>query len=229
MARVIVFDVNETLLYLNDLAPYFERAFAPESTGKEVLDAWFTQMIHSAMVGVITGAYADFGEVARGALEMTAEREGVELSDEDRNAILMGVRKLPPHPEVREALETLREGGLRLAALTNSTLEVAQSQLTQAGLAGFFEQILSADSAEQLKPAAKVYETAAEALEVETSEMRLVAAHAWDLAGAMRAGCAGAFVARPGKVLDPLTPEPDVVGEDLLEVARKILEVEGAA
>ena len=224
MARVIVFDVNETLLDLNDLAPYFERAFG----NKEVLDAWFTQMIESAMVGVITGVYADFGEVARGALAMTAEREEVELSDEDANAILTGVRKLPPHPEVREALSLLQEGGLRLAALTNSTLEVAQSQLTQAGLAGFFEQILSADSVEQLKPAAEVYEQAAEALGVETSDMRLVAAHAWDLAGAMRAGCAGAFVARPGKVLDPLAPEPDVVGDDLSEVARKILEAEGA-
>ncbi len=222
MARIIVFDVNETLLDLSDLDPYFERAFG----SKEVRGAWFTQMIQTAMVGVITGAYADFGEVAQGALEMVAAREEVDLSDKDKNAILMGVRKLPPHPEVREALETLQEGGLRLAALTNSTLEVAQSQLTQAGLAGFFEQILSADTAEQLKPAPEVYKKAAESLGVETSEMRLVAAHAWDLAGAMRSGCAGAFVARPGKVLDPLAPEPDVVGDDLLEVARKILEVE---
>ena len=222
MSHVIVFDVNETLLDLSDLDPLFERAFGR----REVRGAWFTQMIQSAMVGVITGAYADFGEVARGALEMVAEREEVDLSNEDRNAILMGVRKLPPHPEVREALGMLQEGGLRLAALTNSTLEVAQSQLTQAGLAGFFEQILSADSVKQLKPAAEVYRSAADALGVETSEMRLVAAHAWDLAGSMRAGCAGAFVARPGKVLDPLAPEPDVVGKDLLEVAKKILEVE---
>ena len=229
MSHVIVFDVNETLLDLNDLTPHFERAFAPKFTGKEVLDAWFTQMIESAMVGVITGAYADFGEVARGALEMIAEREEVELSSEDKNAILMGVRKLPPHPEVREALTLLQAAPLRLAALTNSTLEVAQSQLTQAGLAGFFEQILSADTAQQLKPAAEVYEQASQSLGVETSEMRLVAAHAWDIAGAMRAGCAGAFVARPGKVLDPLFPKPDVKGKDLLEVARKIVEVEGAA
>ena len=226
MSRVIVFDVNETLLDLSELDPYFERAFAPKSKGREVRGDWFTQMIQSAMVGVITDAYTDFGEVAQAALEMTAEREEVTLSDEDKNAILMGVRKLPPHPEVREALEKLRGGDLRLAALTNSTLEVAQSQLTNAGLAGLFEQILSADSVQQLKPAAEVYKEAAKTLNVETSHMRLVAAHAWDIAGAMRAGCAGAFVARPGKVLDPLAPKPDVVGQDLLEVAHKILEVE---
>jgi len=54
--------------------------------------------------------------------------------------------------------------------------------------------------------------------------VRLVAAHAWDVAGATSAGCAAAFVARPGKVLDPLVePPPDVVGADLAEVAERIL------
>jgi 2-haloacid dehalogenase len=56
--------------------------------------------------------------------------------------------------------------------------------------------------------------------------IRLVAAHAWDVAGALRAGCAAAFVARPGMVLDPLVEHPDVVGADLREVADRILEIE---
>ena len=58
-------------------------------------------------------------------------------------------------------------------------------------------------------------------------QVRLVAAHAWDVAGAQRAGCAAAFVARPGMVLDPLAPVPDVVGPDLLAVADGILAREG--
>jgi 2-haloacid dehalogenase len=42
----------------------------------------------------------------------------------------------------------------------------------------------------------------------------------------MRAGCAAAFVARPGAVLDPLAPVPEVVGADLSETAHRILEAE---
>jgi len=53
--------------------------------------------------------------------------------------------------------------------------------------------------------------------------VRLVAAHAWDVAGALRAGCATAFVARPGQVLDSLAPWPDIVGADLDAVAVGIL------
>jgi 2-haloacid dehalogenase len=67
---------------------------------------------------------------------------------------------------------------------------------------------------------------AAESLGVEIGEIRLVAAHAWDVAGALRAGCAAAFVGRPGKVPDPLVEGPDVIGSDLSEVADKIIREE---
>jgi 2-haloacid dehalogenase len=45
---------------------------------------------------------------------------------------------------------------------------------------------------------------AAERLGVAIGDVRLVAAHASHVPGAAGAGCATAFVARPGKVLDPL-------------------------
>ena len=54
----------------------------------------------------------------------------------------------------------------------------------------------------------------------------LIAAHAWDIVGAMRAGCAGAFVARPGAVWYPLAPPPDAVAPDLIAVAERIIALE---
>jgi 2-haloacid dehalogenase len=103
---------------------------------------------------------------------------------------------------------------------------VATAQLTNAGLERLFERILSADAARRLKPAREAYETAAAELGTDVGETRLVAAHAWDVAGALRAGAAAAFVARPGMVLDPLVEAPDVIGSDLAEVAERIIEVE---
>ena len=222
MARVCVFDVNETLLDLGALDPLFERAFGDAGVRR----AWFQQVLQSAFLATITGAYSDFGAVGAAALQMTAEREGVRLSEEDRRGILGGMRELPPHPEVPAALDLLRDAGLRLAALTNNTAEVAEAQLQNAGLSDRFEEILSADTVRRLKPAPEPYRAAAEALGVETSGTRLVAAHAWDVAGALRAGCAAAFVARPGMVLDPLVEPPDVVGADLYEVAASIIAAE---
>lgn len=222
MARVCVFDVNETLLDLGALDPYFEEAFGDASVRR----AWFLQMLQSAFVATITGVYSDFGALGRAALEMISERQGVELSDDDRQRILGGMRELPPHPEVPESLEKLRGAGFRLVTLTNSTQQVAEAQMESSGLKDYFEQNLSADSVARLKPAPEPYRMAAESVGVGIGETRLVAAHAWDVAGALRAGCAAAFVARPGMVLDPLVERPDVVGADLAEVAERIIEVE---
>jgi len=222
MARVIVFDVNETLLDLAALDPPFERAFGRPGVRGE----WFAQMLQSAFVSTITNTYTDFGAIGRAALEMIARRNGVELAAGDRDAILGTMRTLPPHPEVRGALERLRDDGLRLAALTNSTEAVATAQLGNAGLAPLFDRILSADSVHRLKPAREAYVAAAAELGVPIGQVRLVAAHAWDIAGALRAGAVAAFVARSGMVLDPLVPAPDVVGSDLDEVADRIIEVE---
>jgi 2-haloacid dehalogenase len=217
-----VFDVNETLLDLSALDPRFERVFGDPSVRRE----WFLQMLQNAFVATITGSYSDFGTLGGAALQMTAERRGVALSDEDRQRILSGMRELPPHPEAQESLALLRDTGFRLAALTNSTQQVAETQLEHAGLAGYFEQTLSADTVKRLKPAPEPYRMAAESLGVEVGEIRLIAAHAWDVAGALRAGCAAAFVARPGMVVDPLVESPDVVGADLREVAEGIIGVE---
>ena len=220
MKRVCVFDVNETLLDLAALDPLFERIFGDASVRR----LWFNQMLQSAFVAIITDAYTTFGEAAGAALRMTEERQGVQISDEDRREILGGLRNLPPHPEVPDSLDRLREVGFRLATLTNSTQEIAEAQIENAGLSDRFEKILSADTAKRLKPAPAPYRMAARALEIPERGMRLVAAHAWDVAGALRAGCAAAFVAR--QPFDPLVEQPDVVGDDLAEVADAIIAAE---
>ena len=222
MARVCVFDVNETLLDLGALDPQFERVFGDASTRQ----AWFGQFLTSWLTAMVTGVYQEFGTIGGTALEMVAERQGVKLSEEDKGQILSGMQELPPHPEVEENLGRLRDAGIRLAALTNSTQQVADAQIDNSGLRDYFDQVLSADAVKRLKPAPEPYHMAAESLGVEIGQIRLVAAHAWDVAGALQAGCAAAFVARPGMVLNPLFEHPDVVGSDLRAVADGILEAE---
>jgi 2-haloacid dehalogenase len=225
MPRVLVFDVNETLLDLKALDPIFERIFGDRA----VRGLWFGQFIQSALVSIVTNKYTNFGAIGMGALSMVAARHGVTLTEDHRQAIREGMVHLPPHPDVRPALERLRSAGLRLATLTNSTLQVAEAQITNAGLRDLFEHVLSADTVQRLKPSPEPYRAAAAHLGVEIGQVRLVAAHAWDIAGALNAGCAAAFVARPGMVLDPLVEPPDIVGANMTEVADQILQREPGA
>ena len=222
MKHVLVFDVNETLLDLSALDPHFKRVFGDAKVRVE----WFQTMLQSAFLTTITGPYVPFGEHFKAALAITGERHGIRVSKDDEQAILQQVRALPPHPEVRGALERLRDGGFRLAALTNSTAQLEEAQLSHAGLADLFEKPLSADSAKRLKPAPEAYQTAARDLGITTGEMRMVAAHVWDIQGALRAGCAAAFIERPGAAWNPLLEKPDVAGRDLAEVAERLIELE---
>ena len=57
---------------------------------------------------------------------------------------------------------------------------------------------------------------------------QVVAAHAWDVVGALQAGCVAAFVARPGKVLYPLGPKPDIIGPHFGAVAEQIVARDGS-
>ena len=222
MGRVIAFDVNETLLDLGALDPPFRRVFGDAAARSE----WFTQVIELAITATATNVYFDFGVVGDAALTMVAARRKVELTPAARTDMLRGMRTLPPHPDARLGLERLRAAGFRLAALTNSSSDAAEAQLGHAGLRGYFEQVLSVDRVRRLKPAPEVYRMAAASLGVPVGGMRLVAAHSWDVAGALRAGCAAGFVSRSGKVLDPLAPQPDVVGPDLEAVAVGIIEAD---
>lgn len=219
MPRVVVFDVNETLLDLKALDPHFERVFGDAAVRRQ----WFQQMLQNMLVSIVTDRYADFGSIGRAALHMTAERAGKQLSEDDKKTILGTIRELRPHPEVPQQLRRLKDAGLRLGTLTNSTLQVAEAQLRNAGIRDLFEHVLSGDSVKKLKPAPEPYRHAAERFGVPVGQVRLVAAHAWDIAGALRAGCAAAFVARPGMVLDPNNDRPDIAGKDLTEVADQIL------
>jgi 2-haloacid dehalogenase len=200
-----VFDVNETLLDMGALDPHFERIFG-DASARQV---WFGQFLQLWLTEMVTGVYQEFGTIGGAALKMLAEGRGIELSDDEVAEILGAMKEMPPHPEVEEGLSRLRDAGFRLATLTNSTRRVG------------------ADTAQRLKPSPEPYRMAAESLGVELGEVRLVAAHGWDIAGALRAGCAAAFVDRPGKALFPTAPPPDVVGTDLREVADRIVAAEG--
>jgi 2-haloacid dehalogenase len=220
--RIIVFDVNETMLDVNALESHFARAFGDG----RVLREWFSTVLLYSNVATVAGPYSDFGAIAGAALDMVAEARQIRLPPDDRQSILSGMRTLPAHPDVRPALQQLREAGFRLVTLTNSAPAVAAQQMKAAGLDDLFERSFSVDSVQRFKPAPEPYLDVARQLQVAPRDLRMVAAHAWDIVGALRAGCAAAFVARPGKVLYPLGPQPDIVAPDMATAARLIASID---
>jgi 2-haloacid dehalogenase len=115
---------------------------------------------------------------------------------------------MDPFPDAHAALVLLHGAGLRVGVLTNSTWR-GRDCACDPGLRDRFEVVIGGDKVQAFKPHSRIYEHAVARLDTDPGEVVLVAAHGWDVTGAMRAGLRGAWVARGERWLRQVAPEPD--------------------
>lgn len=219
MAGAVVFDINETVLDLGALEPLFVGWFGDASVRRE----WFAQTVHFALTLAATRDYRSFGTVGLAALESVAEQREITLPADAAHLLRHALLHLPAHSDVKPALELLRSAGVSTAALSNNPLAALQEQLQNAEIAPLFDLVISVEEASALKPSPAVYHLAVERLQLPPRAIWMVAAHGWDIAGAVRAGLRGAFVARPGQIADPFAPL-EIIGDNLIAIAAAIIE-----
>jgi 2-haloacid dehalogenase len=223
---VLVFDVNETLIDIEALAPLFDQLFGDSRAMRE----WFGQLVMYSMTAALSGCYVDFFTLGQGVLRMLGEIHRVKIADPDLERIKQAMLTMPAHPDVADGLSTLRDHGFRLVTLTNSPPNPSgASPLESAGLGGYFERQFSVDARRTYKPAGEVYDYVCRELHVAPTECMMVAAHVWDTIGAQSAGLRGALITRRGNARLPVDglPQPALVADDLRDLARQL--VTGAA
>jgi 2-haloacid dehalogenase len=172
-----------------------------------------------AMITVIAGRAADFKPLLGAALRRGLERAGRDPALAE--GALERLPEMPAYPDVPDALARLRAGGCRLAVLTQSAADAADTVLRNAGLREHFEHVLSAPDNGTFKPEDLAYTAALE--RVGATEAWFVAGHWWDVAGAAYAGLRTAWISRTDVAYPVAMPAPDASGADLAEVATAIL------
>ncbi len=220
----IVFDVNETLLDISTLEPFFERVFGNAT----VLREWFAELILYSQTVTLSGLYVPFGDLAGGVLRMVGENKQVVVQDTDVSDLKSLIGSMPAYADVVPALTKLRDAGFTLVTLTNSAPSPAPTPLEKVGIAALFDDHFSVAEVGNFKPHPSTYEMVADRLGVDTSKLCMVACHLWDTIGAQSVGCKGAFIARPNNsVLHvPNVPRPDFTSLDLSELADQIIEAQ---
>lgn len=217
---VIIFDVNETLL---DLSPLKKKinTLLDSNMGFRI---WFGMLLHYSLVDNCTNDYHNFTQIANATLEMAGKTLKANIDEKEKKEALQTINELSAYDDVPKGLQLLKENGFRLATLTNSPLETLTAQLQNAKLAQYFEATLSIDSIRKYKPALETYQWASKQMSVHTSDAMLIAAHGWDIAGALRANLQAAFIEREGQSLYPLSQKPQFAGKNLEEVANSLIE-----
>jgi len=219
--KVLVFDVNETLLDIDSLEPLFSRLFG----NKHVLREWFAQLVLYSQAITLSRLYATYSQIAAGVLRMLAEIHNVAVGDSDVEELKSRIRDLPVHSEVPATLQRLREADFRLVTLTNSAPDPQGNPLERTGLNRYFERMFSVHNLRKFKPAPEAYRSVAESLGVEPAAMCMIAAHTWDTLGAQAMGCSAALVTRSANASLPVegVPQPEMVAADLALVADEII------
>ncbi|MFE8070983.1 haloacid dehalogenase type II [Marinobacteraceae bacterium S3BR75-40.1] len=203
--RIIFFDVIETLFSLKPL----QRAFVDEGLTETDGKLLFAQLLRDAFALSATGVYRPFPELARATLEVVLENAGVPAESGRIKRILGCFSELPAHPDVKPALARVREAeGVRAVLLTNGSRDNTEKLLEKAGLTDLADEVISIDSLEVWKPRAEVYQGAARKMGISPNQATLIAAHAWDTHGAMRAGFHAVWVRRQDAQFHPLMDPP---------------------
>lgn len=216
MSGAVVLDVNETLFSLDALDPVFSAVGLAEQR-----DLWFARTLRNGFALTCTGVYQSFPEVARGAfLSLAPDR----LSDSDADDLLAAFGRLAPHPEVPEALEVLQSAGYRVATLSVGNAANVERLFRNSGMGDLVGQHLSCEAVGTWKPAPDPYLYACRELGVAAEDTWMVAAHAWDVAGARAVGMQSAWLSRLEGRFDPSFGTPDVEGRDLSDVLAQVIE-----
>jgi 2-haloacid dehalogenase len=216
---LLVFDVNETLFDLATMEPTFERIFGEPSA----MRLWFANVIMYSAALTVAGCYVPFTDIGSAVMKMLAETRGINIDDKDQKELTEQFSTMPPHPEVPTALRQLRDAGFRLFTLTNNLPEVQTRQLAHGGLVDLFERRFSADGVKHHKPSREAYAYVERALAVEPAQLCLIACHTWDTLGAVAAGWEAALIKRVGNDVLGVGPQPQIVGDDLHDVADQLI------
>ncbi len=221
MAEALGFDIYGTLVDPLEMDEHL-REVVGEGAGR-FSALWRQKQLEYTWRRALMREYADFGACTREALDFAARSFGLELSDDGREALVEEYQNLRPFPDVLPGLGRLRDEGHTLVAFSNGVEGTARVLLERGGVLDHLEDVVSVDDLGTFKPDPEVYRYLARRLGRPVGETWLVSSNAWDVIGAKSAGLRAAWVRRnPETVYDPWGIEPDLVVENLEQLAERL-------
>jgi len=198
--QALLFDVFGTVVdwrssIIADLTE-FGRKKGIEADWAVFTDAW-RGLYQPAMEEVRSGrrAWTILDVLHRESLDVLLAKYALTgLSEAEKDHINRAWHRLKPWPDTVEGLKRLKSRYI-IGTLSNGNVGLLTRMAKNAGLP--WDVVLGAETARAYKPLPAAYQASAALLNLQPSQVMLVAAHNGDLAAAADAGLHTAFVARP--------------------------------
>lgn len=220
--RTITFDFYGTLVQWHEGVEAAFRAIVTRH-GKPVMD--LAPLIHAFHAEGRrlrdTPPWRPYRDVLRESLLFALDQGGLAMTQADVDGLIAGLSRLPAHADVPAALASLRAGGWRLAAISNTDDDLIAGSLPSLGLA--LDAVITAQQARAYKPDLRLFHHAHKVLGVTPQEtVHVAASQPLDMAVCKALGLRAYWVNRRAETADPQwLPFTEV--KDVAEAAGYIL------
>ena len=213
-----VFDVYGTLLDVDAAA----RQVAGETDMQAVADhwpqlaaGWRQRQLSYSWLRTTMQRYTNFWAITENALDVTLAELGLDGNPALRDRLLSLYTTLGAYDEVPSILGQLAAHNAGMAVLSNGAPRMLATALTAAGIAPYFDQVLSVDTLQRYKPDPAVYAMVTDAYGCAPQDVVFFSSNNWDIAGAGAFGFTTIWVNRADKIWDDLPEKPTHIAPSL--------------
>jgi 2-haloacid dehalogenase len=192
-AKAVVFDAFGTLFDVHSAVARHSAQVGPEAA--RLSEIWRAKQLEYSWVLSLAERYQTFWSLTEQALDYAIARcPTVNLSI--RPLLLDSYRSLEAYGDVKPALTSLRNAGLRTGILSNGDHAMLSGAVSSADLASELDIVLSVDAVKVFKTSPDAYHLALDALSLNADEIVFVSTNRWDVAGAAAFGLIPIWVNR---------------------------------
>jgi 2-haloacid dehalogenase len=217
MSTTLALDIYGTLI-----DPLAVRTALVAHVGDEAgafAETWRSKQLEYSFRRGLMGAYRNFTQVTRAALDFACETHGARIADDDKIKLMNHYRALDAFPDVAAALGILQQMGVALHAFSNGVADDITALLEHAGLDNRISSIISADEVQTFKPDPRFYAYFLERSGATAATTWLVSSNPFDVIGAAACGWRTVWVKRnPRAVFDPWEHAPTTIISDLTKL-----------
>ena len=227
--KALMFDFYGTVVdmqggLIEAITPYLEsKNYTAQPAGRVV--TWWrrTHFEYSMIDGLLGRRHIPYREIGRQAVDYTLTRAGIDHTMDEVRALVSEIERLAPFPNVIEALQKLKDAGLKLVILSNGDPDMLETGVKFSGTEDLWTRVVSVAEAGAFKPHFNTYATGAKAVDLAPSEVLFVANHAFDCVGAKAAGMHTAFVDRRKRPFGNEYYPPTLVVDDFADLASEVI------
>ncbi|KAF1913086.1 HAD-like domain-containing protein [Ampelomyces quisqualis] len=228
------FDVIGTCFHFDRPIAVIQSRLSPPDA-KSLFFSWFYAAQRDFTYLSLCQSYKPIASVLSSTFRracMTVGVDGARVTDDVVADVMSAFKSMEPREGLKNCFDGLREIGFDVYAVTNGSIPVSLAYYHNSGIELAEDHLLSCDTIKTAKPDPKVYSTASAHLDKmsaldDNGQRWFVAAHAWDLIAASKAGFKTAYL--DFEEHDPCTSifgEFDLYAknmEDLLEKLKNVV------